>query len=108
MTGAAKGAARDADHVCYGRILVHQRHKLAQQLLHGLERAALVGLNRADERARVLLREEALRDVDVEAHGEVNRRQGHQQHQELIARRTQTSVISYSQRMPWNTHSLAR
>ena len=47
---------------------MHQRHKLAQQLLHGLERAALVSLNRADERARVLLREEALRDVDVEAY----------------------------------------
>ena len=44
----------------------------------------LIGLNGADEPSRVLLGEEALRNDDVQIDSDAKRRQGHQQHQELM------------------------
>ena len=66
-------------------ILLHDVDELRELLLHRLERGVLVGLDRAGQPARVLLREEALRDHRVEEDRRRHRRERDDQRQRLVA-----------------------
>src|SRR5262249_27602983 len=76
-------AAGEAEDVVHRRILTDQVHELLEDVPRGLKRTALVGLNLAKYLSGVLLGEEALGNVNIEVNGEGNRRQGHQQYQEM-------------------------
>ncbi len=69
----------EADHGLHRRIALDDADELRELLLHQLERHALVGLDRADQPAGVLLREEALRDhvVEIEIEPEHRRQNQH-------------------------------
>src|SRR5262249_50010283 len=77
-------ATHESDHILYCWVGADNVHELAQDLLHLLERTALIGLKRADESASVLLGEEGLRNNHGKIDGEANRCQGYQQDQELL------------------------
>ncbi len=64
--GVGLPAAGETGHAVHRRILADDLHHLRELAFHRLERRALVGLNAADQPARVLLRKEALRHDDVQ------------------------------------------
>jgi hypothetical protein len=74
----APRASSESDDVVDSRIAHHDRHEVGELLAHRLERNALIGLNAADQPARVLLREKALRDDDVEVDVQAYGREEHE------------------------------
>ncbi len=77
--GGATAAAREGVHRVDGRIGVDDVHHLQQDLVHGLERSVLIGLNLPAQPAGVLLREESLGHLDIQIDGQSHR--GQQDHQ---------------------------
>src|SRR6516165_2313222 len=86
-TGIGLPAAGEADRGIDGRIVLDDADELRELLLHQLKRNTLIGLDRADEPAGVLLREEALWNDDVEIEVETYDRDEYQNHREGMAKR---------------------
>ncbi len=79
-TGIGLAAAGEPDRGFDRRILLDGGDELRQLLLHQLKGNTLVGLDRADQSSGVLLREEALRNDDVQIDAKAHRNEENQHH----------------------------
>ena len=101
LAGVALAAPCEADDVLDSRVLAHDVHKIVQLLLHGLKGNALVSLDETAQPARILLREESLRDVDVEIDVQADRSGQQQHHEQAVSqgpgKRAPVAVVHFSE-----------
>ena len=101
-------AAGEADHVRDRRILADDADELAELPPHRLEGDALVGADAADDAAGVLLREEALGDLDVQEDVEDDGAQEHDHGQPRMVAARRAACGRSRSAPPSKTRSAAR